>query len=530
MFASPLRLVTAIVAGLLAALACWPLLTAIVEYQNRQRMFGLLSDTAQAAAQITTDTRQQLIALSRHLDLPRLPGGCPAQLHDTLQQHVLHLHGVRALVRVENNAITCSSASTTLTGTHLGHPTATRPGGVRSWHNVAIRPASKTPFLILESQQLGALLLPAEQFALIGDARIGMAIYEAGQSMDTSFHSVGVHQRWLPPPLANGEGQDGFTLRSIDPETGTLLLHHQPGSSQIRVLTTLARNQVDRDSQAEIHRLLPLLLLPGLAAGLLVLVLWQPRNTSSRELERALSGEGLFLLYQPVIDLNTDQIIGAEALLRWRNRDGKLLTPDLFIPMVESMGMAARLTEQVCQIVSHDLPDMLACVPDFRIGINISAQELSDMRLAHRMSQLRATLGLRPDQLVVELTESSLVQSELALPVIEAMRNDGIQIAIDDFGTGYCSLSYLATIPFDILKIDRAFVSAYGTDAVIGAIAEHVVTLCQAMQVNCLAEGIENQEQAQRFKQLGVQMAQGYYYAPPLTPTDLLALLRRPPV
>lgn len=208
--------------------------------------------------------------------------------------------------------------------------------------------------------------------------------------------------------------------------------------------------------------------------------------------------------------------------MRWRQNDGVLLGPDAFIPLAEHLGMSDRITARACQVLAQELPAMLSRHPDFRIGLNLSAQELSTHRIVQRLGELRQQLRLPPGQLVVELTESCLADHERALPVINQLRANGIGVAIDDFGTGYCSLSYLATYPFDVLKIDKTFVNAAGTDAIIGPIAEHIVTLSRSLGVNALAEGIETAEQARRFRDLDVSLAQGYFFGPPMPLSALI--------
>lgn len=200
----------------------------------------------------------------------------------------------------------------------------------------------------------------------------------------------------------------------------------------------------------------------------------------------------------------------------------------LFIPLAEQLQLSDRISDCACQIIARELPALLQRVPDFHISVNVSAQELNTFAIVQRLVELRQRLRLQPSQLIAELTESSLAEAERALPVIRQLRANGISVAIDDFGTGYCSLSYLATYPFDILKIDKSFVSAAGTDSIIGPIAEHIVTLSKSLAVSALAEGIETAEQAENFRRQGVALAQGYYFGAPMPMAQLLERVQGP--
>ena len=499
----------------------WQGLHRYVEYKVSQAQFERLASTAQVAVRLKQRVRTQLLMMGKDMALGQYPPGCPDQLSRTLQLGLLHSSGMRALARVEGETITCSTQAPALTGLALGKPSHVRKDGIRLWHVwLPTARAEKQHFILLESQQLAVLLLPEEQFAQLNDQDTAVAVYENSQQTLTSYISTAIDNAWLIPVEAPNP------LRIRDPRTGSLLVYKQADTGGAIALAAMSQPRLEAYVDAEVSRLQWWLLLPACLAAFLALLLRRAPFMAQRELEKALSGEDFFLVYQPVIDLSSNHPVAVEALLRWKTAEGKVLTPDLFLPMVESLGMSAKLTDKVCQLLCQDMPAILSSHPGFMVGLNVAAQELSDMRLAKRMHKLKQQLKLGPGQLVVELTESSLVEADTALMVIETMRNDGIQIAIDDFGTGYCSLSYLASIPFDILKIDRAFVSAAGTDSVIGPIADHVVTLSKAMGVACLAEGIETAEQSAKFRAMGVTYAQGYFHGRPMPVAELTDFLK----
>ena len=516
-----LPIATALLGGALAATGCGILLHKAVRFRVQETQFTRLEEASQASADVAFQAREHLRLLSSRLRLSRLPPGCPEALVQQLQLTLLQTPGIRAVMRIEGQAITCATARTPLQERPLGPPTHIRDDGLRTWHGVVPYPdLPDQRYVLLESGQLGMLVLPSEQFARLGQHRgMGLAVYESTQPPRASHTTPGMPTEWLIPLEPDQRRQ------MVDPVTGTLKVYHRGGQGQATTLATLSGATVAAEVETQFRHVMPLLLIPGLLAAGLVLAFWRRPRTARRIIERALAGNDLFLVYQPVIELANGCPVAVEALLRWRNDEGQVMTPDLFLPLIESQGMSARLTERVCELLVQDLPPIVRDHPGFMVGLNIAAQELSDRRLAQRMRQLKQDLHLGPGQLVVELTESSLVESEQALPVIESMRQDGIRIAIDDFGTGYCSLSYLSSIPFDILKIDRAFINAAGTDSVIGPIAEHVVTLSRAMGVDALAEGIESAEQSVQFRAMGVKYAQGYFHGRPMPVAELVDFL-----
>jgi sensor c-di-GMP phosphodiesterase-like protein len=518
-FKRPLPVATALVCGALVALVSMPFFEHIAMRQLVGQQYVDLDRITANAIQLADSTSGHLNLLARQLNLPAQSPECSPALRVKLQSVQLGTPGVRAAVRVSDGRISCSSVDLPLADKPLGIPSSRRRNGVRAWHGLSLPDLPGQTFLLLEQHQLGVLLVPDEQFQFMADAATGLAVYEAGPDGSASYTNALIDPAWLQPLPA------GVNYQQQKTADGTLLVRRLSRSGQTIMLASRSKTLAAARARAVRDQLLPLSMLLGVGTFLLVVLMWRPGTSSQRELQRALAGEALFLVYQPVIDLQRGQCIAAEVLMRWRQSDGSIIGPDFFIPLAEQLGMSHLLTERVCQVLERDLPPLLAVHPYFRIGINVSAQELRTDLIVDRLTQLREHLRMVPGQLVVEVTESNMVDTERALPVISRLRECGFTVAIDDFGTGYCSLSYLATYPFDILKIDRSFVNAAGTDSVIGPIAEHIVTLARSMGVQSLAEGVETAAQAETFRQLGVTYAQGYHYGAPMSMEQLQLLL-----
>ena len=522
-FKRPLPLIVAATCGLAAGLLSYPVLR--IQSQSRviSNEYAQLSQAARAASQLASDTQQALKARALALDLPAQPPGCPAQVQQQLQQMQLATLGAPAALRVEDGRISCASLPVLVSPDPLPADYYQRADGTRLWHQLQLpAEASHGPYTLLEFQQLALLLKPEEHFARFLGEDAAVAIYESRPPYGAALRSGQIPHSWL-------QGlPDGLTeQQQQDPQTGDLLLRRLSGSGQTILLASRQASHVQAAIRTASRYLWSQALLIGLACMVLTLVFYPRQSSSRRELERALRRGQMFLVYQPIVDLGSGRCIGAEALMRWRQNDGGIVGPDVFIALAEQFQISEKVTARACRIIAREMPAVLQVQADFRIGINLAAQELSTHRTVQRLAALRQQLQLAPSQLVVELTEGSLAIAEQALPVINQLRANGISVAIDDFGTGYCSLSYLATYPFDILKIDKTFVSSAGTDAIIGPIAEHIVTLSKSMGVDALAEGVETAEQAEHFRRQGVPLAQGYHFGAPMPLAQLLDLLRK---
>jgi len=235
----------------------------------------------------------------------------------------------------------------------------------------------------------------------------------------------------------------------------------------------------------------------------------------------------LFLDYQPQVDLATNRPFGAEALLRWRLDDGCLVPPDRFIPIAEYSGLIVEIGEWVLRQACAELMRLRAAGHrDFTMSVNVSQVQF---RHPHFLDMLRRALddtGAPPEFIELEITESMAMEEPAALvEKLAQVKRTGVSIAIDDFGTGFSSLSHLQRLQVDRLKIDRAFVTEITGSARGGSIAQMVVQLGRNLGLSVIAEGVEDERQAQILRQLGCPLAQGYLYARPLSPERLLEWL-----
>nr|WP_158118787.1 GGDEF and EAL domain-containing protein [Vibrio cidicii] len=234
--------------------------------------------------------------------------------------------------------------------------------------------------------------------------------------------------------------------------------------------------------------------------------------------------------YQPIIELESGKVVGAEALARWLSKQG-IVSPLDFIPIAEDSGMIKEIGSQILQRACKETAQAIAnnlWQSDFQLHVNISVNQLSREDFVAEVGQILLETGLPATNLTLEITESRLVDSApTTLENMHKLRRLGIGIAIDDFGTGYSSLAYLHTLPFDCLKIDRAFVDKLSREELNNSVVAAIVNITRGFNVSVVAEGVETGLQAELLSELGCPLAQGFLYSRPVPfadwPSDLLS-------
>lgn len=246
-----------------------------------------------------------------------------------------------------------------------------------------------------------------------------------------------------------------------------------------------------------------------------------------RELRLAMQGDlaQFFLVYQPQVDLASGKVVGLEALVRWKNHDDTIVSPERFIPVAEQSGLIIPLGNWIMQTALADLKHMqMAGFNDTCMAVNVSVAQFRHPDFLTTIDDNLRDSGIAAEHLELEITESAAILGmEFMQNILSELKARRISIAIDDFGTGFSSLSYLDRLPADRLKIDRYFITLIGTDQPGMRITEMVVPLGQQLGMKVLAEGVENAEQFKRLQQLGCDEIQGYYTGRPMALETLLA-------
>lgn len=245
-------------------------------------------------------------------------------------------------------------------------------------------------------------------------------------------------------------------------------------------------------------------------------------------LRSALEDSEFKVYYQPQVNIKTGKIIGAEALVRWHNPEKGLVSPAEFIPIAEEMGLIIPLGEWVLRTACRQMKMWQeAGFSQMRVAVNLSRRQFKQKNLSDRVSRILKETGLEAKYLELEITESMVMQNEAAAAlVLKEWQKLGIKISIDDFGTGYSSLSYLKDFPFDIIKIDKSFVSNIREDRKTAAITIAIVQLAHSLDLKVIAEGVETGEELDFLLEHECDEIQGYLFSPPVPAEEFEKLLK----
>jgi diguanylate cyclase (GGDEF)-like protein/PAS domain S-box-containing protein len=250
------------------------------------------------------------------------------------------------------------------------------------------------------------------------------------------------------------------------------------------------------------------------------------------ELRAALRDNGLIVHYQPIVDLKTGELTSVEALVRWQHPTEGMIPPNVFIPLAESLDLVHDLTLRVLDIVCADIRDWLSrpgnpIVPP--VSFNLSARQFLRPDLAGELIAAIHRNGVSPNRLRLEVTESVLADpGGPAARILQSFRDAGMMVLIDDFGTGYSALSYLHTMPCDVIKLDGSFVRSIGEDRKLRAIVRRSVELAHDLGMTTVAECIESASQANLLKEMGCDCGQGYLYSRPINAAALAKIMYGP--
>jgi EAL domain-containing protein (putative c-di-GMP-specific phosphodiesterase class I) len=237
------------------------------------------------------------------------------------------------------------------------------------------------------------------------------------------------------------------------------------------------------------------------------------------DLAGAIGRGELRVAYQPVVSVDDERTVGAEALVRWQHPEQGLLEPAEFIPLAEASGLIGRLDEWVLEQACRQLEIWrMAGLGHLTIAVNMSAQEFGDANLVDRVAATFRATGADPHRLAIEITETQVMADvSVSAAILVSLHAMGVNIAIDDFGTGHSSLAYLMQLPVDVLKIDRSFVDGLGRDGEQATcIVAAVIAMGRALGLVTVAEGVTRYEQLAALRVLGCGYAQGYRWARPL--------------
>lgn len=223
--------------------------------------------------------------------------------------------------------------------------------------------------------------------------------------------------------------------------------------------------------------------------------------------------------FQPIVDSRTGKCIGAEVLARWNVGD-ELLSPNWFIPQIESLGLEHEFTAYMISSALKEVSNFLCNRPELYISFNLSADTLNQPYFLTWLEKERIKFGVLPTQIRLELTERQPIKYDKSKCILKEYRDVGYSVYIDDFGTGYSNLSYLQYLSVDALKIDKVFIDALTPSNATPPILQHIIRIGRELNLQLIAEGVEYEYQKEHLKNLGVFIIQGWTYSPSLTSDD----------
>lgn len=231
--------------------------------------------------------------------------------------------------------------------------------------------------------------------------------------------------------------------------------------------------------------------------------------------------------YQPKVDIDHQRVQGVEALVRWRDEEGKLVSPNDFIPICEESGLIISLGEFVLRKACEQTVKWLENGLTINMAVNVSVIQFEDSKFLFTLNKIIQQTGIPPHLLELELTESILAKDiDYARKLIEDIRSLGVRIALDDFGTGYSSLSYINGFPIDVLKIDQSFVRNMLRSQTDLTIIAAIIQMAEGLHLKLIAEGVETQEHAYELKRMGCKLMQGYFFSKPITADEMTLMLK----
>nr|WP_320176386.1 EAL domain-containing protein [Maridesulfovibrio sp.] len=245
------------------------------------------------------------------------------------------------------------------------------------------------------------------------------------------------------------------------------------------------------------------------------------------QLRQTASSNGFTVYYQPKVNLHDNTIVGMEALVRWIQPDGTIISPAEFIPLAEETGLIVPIGEQVLEAACLDTVELNQRFgTNLKVSVNLSLRQFKQKQLMKNIMDIIAMTAISPSCLELEITESTVMDDiEQTKKTLEKLDRLGITLSIDDFGTGYSSLSHLKNMPMHTLKIDQSFVAGLPQNKSDQKLVKAIMSLAKSFDLSTVAEGIETQEQYNYMRELGCEVMQGYYYSPPVPIEEFASLV-----
>jgi sensor c-di-GMP phosphodiesterase-like protein len=476
---------------------------------------GLARDAARAIAE------SDMFARDAHAVLDAMNASryvyCSEEDMELLRGLLYRSYLLKDVGRIRDNRIVCSA---TLGREHL--PGAELP-----------KPASIGTDGVKVHMNLPGLQLPAAYVVTLQAGDSYVVLYPYIDSLRELFPAYVTALRTVvsAPPPEGGSARLPWPLltSNSDFRIGEILYSTRCSPLSIDNICTTTSVSVSSALRADRFRFYGYILFGGMAGGWLGLLLslaYRRSWSMEQQLRRAIHRDQLQVAYQPIVNMASGRIVGAEALARWTNREGVPVGPDIFIKVAEEHGFVGEITRLVVRRVPREFGPALREHPDLSVSINVAAADFGDPGFLPMLEQSLGQAGIPAERLTIEITERTTAHYKEALETIHQLRLCGHCVHIDDFGTGYSSLSYLQDLDVDAIKIDKSFTRAIGTEAVTLAILPQILAMAEALNLEVVVEGIETSLQADYFATYHRPiLAQGWFFGHPVFAEEFHRLL-----
>jgi sensor c-di-GMP phosphodiesterase-like protein len=444
--------------------------------------------------------------------------GPPCSIADLelLRQLTFAARFLKDVGRVSNGVLLCSATSGKLAaGIRLAAPDYVLPFGLAIYRNypVNVPEGDRAEVAVLDRSE--AVLSP-DIFADYPQQPLHYFVGAVDRSRNI-IHSKDLGAVAMPPGLLKAHGV--FRVGDV------LYLARCSRSFPLCAVTHITAAEAQHNGRP----LLVVYVATGTAAGVVcavaVLMAGHKRRSHSNQLKRAILMGKLSVAYQPIVQLGSHHIVGAEALARWTDEDGESIRPETIIELAEAEGFVSEITRFVLTRSLEELSSILEGNPDFQLNINLATSDLADPRLLLLLDEKLQESPVAAHHLTFELTERATSNREVAIAAIRRLQQRGHSVFIDDFGTGYSNLAYLTELNVDGIKINRSFIATIGTDSVTASIVPQILAVAKALGLKVVVQGIEREEQANYFADENPEtLGQGWFFGMPIPARSLMYL------
>ncbi|QLA06298.1 EAL domain-containing protein [Enterobacter ludwigii] len=437
---------------------------------------------------------------------------CSNQHIEEMRRVVLESRYVREVIYMDKIKPLCSSTGESMRLDTFPPPMRKTRDGYSAWLIPRIYQSGDRAMIELGTEDYLVIIDPS---SLIDEIPLGIIPAEVAMADSTSHIIFAYSKRIDSYVVSLMEKNEDQPLRY----RGSLYVARKVPEQGIMVITWSSLRYLQAMQHQQILVWLPVGLLISFASIYSLLRVMKRSESMPNRLAEAINNRALAIHYQPIVDLNTGVVVGAEALVRWPLPDGSYISPVTFIPVAESAGLISKITHLVIEMIFDDLGSWLHSHPEQHISINVAPSDIISGSLMTLIKTGLMKWNVHPRQIALELTERIFIDPKIISPAIATFRRTGHSVYLDDFGTGYSSLGYLQELNVDTIKIDKSFVDALE----IKNVTPHIIEMAKSLELTMVAEGIETEAQLFWLRSHGVHHGQGWIFSKALPKNEFIS-------